>query len=99
MTCHTSQGGCYNTVVGGIFLTSAQVQLALVNSSPSAVVRYEVSYNGTQLVPTQSSPLYTGPITLTTNATISARAFSGTEAAATPLLPITRSAFGKALQL
>ncbi len=99
MTCHSSQGGCYNTVTGGIFVTSAQVQLALVTANPAAVIRYELSLNGTHFVPTQSSPLYSAPITVTQNTTISARAFSDPTVSATPLLPITRTAFGKAINL
>ena len=55
--------------VGGTFLNS--FQLTLASSGQNETIRYTT--NGSQ--PTASSPLYTGPITLTASTQIRARAF------------------------
>lgn len=55
---------------GGVYRTN--VQIAITSSSSSAVIRYTI--NGTE--PITTSPIYTGPVNLTSSTLVRARAFA-----------------------
>jgi hypothetical protein len=83
---------CAQTVTGGTF-TESKAEVLLWVPSPNITIRYVLGKTATTaLVPTSSSTIYSGPISIDDTTAIAAQAFDSNN---NPLQPVTRALFVK----